>query len=128
MAIYDAWKRLAFDAQGQPVKHVWDDYLEKEKAVYTSILKEKTTCIEGTAAELSKSLRFTLPQVASFVDGIRECVDGLPPTEELEEDTKLTINIDFARLYRQMVEYKAEALYTLPEWNNIFTQEEQKNL
>jgi len=128
MALHDSWKRIAFDVQGQPVKHTWDEYLAKEKAVYENILKNKTTRLEGTVAELSESLRLTLAQVTAFVDGIRECVNELPPTDELEEDTKLTIEIDFANLYKQMVEYKAETLYTLPEWENIFTAEEQKNL
>ena len=128
MALFDAWKRIAFDAQNQPVTHTWDEYLAKEKTVYMSILKNKTTTLQGTVAELAEELRFTLPQMAAFVDGIHECVDNLPPVGDLEESTALTIEINFTRLYKQMVEYKAEPLYTLPEWDNIFTKEEQKNL
>jgi len=128
MALFDAWKRIAFDAQNQPVTHTWDEYLAKEKAVYVNILKNKTTTLQGTVTELADELRFTLPQMAAFVDGIHECIDNLPPVGDLEETTALTIVIDFARLYKQMVEYKAEPLYTLPEWENIFTKEEQKNL
>ena len=128
MALIDAWKRIAYDVKNQPVNHVWDDYLAKEKAVYVGILKNKTNRIEGTAKEIAQQFNFTLPQTAAFFDGIQECVDNLPPLNEIEEDTPIAIDIEFDRLYKQMVEYKADTLYNLPEWDNVFTQEEQKEL
>jgi len=128
MALIDAWKRIAYDTQGQPVKHVWDEYLAKEKAVYINILKTKNNRIEGTIAELAEQFRFTTIQTAAFFDGIHECVDGLPEIDSIEEDTKIVVSIEFDRLYKQMVEYKADALYNLPEWENIYTKDEQKQL
>jgi hypothetical protein len=126
MRVYDAWKRVAYDTQGQPVKHVWDDYLAQEKVFYKKILGEKVTLIEGTVAEIGERYGFSLTQVAAFLDGIHECVDGLPEIEDLEDTTPIKFEIEYLRLFKQMVEYKAEALYTLPEWNGIFTTEEQK--
>jgi len=128
MPLYDAWKRIAFDTKGQPVKHVWDEFSAREKAVFVNLLKTKTTTMEGTVAELAEKFKFTNIQMCQFLDGIHECVDDIPPVEEIEETTAIKLEIDFTRLYKQMVEYKAEALYTLPEWDNIFTPEEQKNL
>ena len=128
MALFDAWKRIAFDTKEEPVKHVWDEYLAREKAVYINILKDKTTKIEGAVAELAGKFRFTNVQMAAFLDGIHACVDGLPEMNEIEENTNISFEIEFGRLYKQMVEYKAEVLYKLPEWNNVFTPEEQKEL
>jgi uncharacterized protein YecA (UPF0149 family) len=128
MLLLDAWKRVAFDRQNQPVTHVWDEYLAKEKSVYIGLLKEKKSRIEGTIEELAESLRFTNVQMCAWLDGIHECVDGLPPLTEVEETTKIAFDIEFDRLYKQMVEYKADTLYTLPEWENIFTPEQQKEL
>jgi len=128
MALIDAWKRISLDAQGQMVKHVWDDYLAKEKVIYTNILKSKTTRIEGTATELAEQFRLSLPQIAAFFDGIHECVDNLQPIDEIEESTNIAFDIEFDRLYKQMVEYKADTLYNLPEWENVFTKEQQKEL
>jgi len=126
MALYDAWKRVAFDTQGQPVKHVWDEYLAKEKKVYKEILSQKLQLVEGTMAELSQRFDLSTAHMAAFIDGIHEAVDGLPPTDELEADTPIKLDIDFKRLFKQMVEYKAKDLYTLPEWDDIFTPEEQR--
>jgi len=128
MGLYEAWKRVAFDTQNQPIKHVWDEYLAKEKAAYIDILKNKTTKIEGTVKELAERYNFLPIQMCGFFDGIHECVDGLPAVEKIEEDTNISFEIEFDRLYKQMVIYKADDLYKLPEWINIFTKEEQKEL
>jgi len=128
MPLQDAWKRISLDTKGEPVKHVWDDYLAKEKSVYANLLKNKTSRLEGTVAELATQLRFAPTHMFAFLDGIHECVDGLPELETIEEDTPIAIDIEFDRLYKQMVIYKAENLYTLPEWENIFTPERQKEL
>ena len=128
MALQDAWKRVALDTKGEPVKRIWDEYHLKEKGVYSKLLKEKTTSINGTVAELAESFRLTNIQMFAFLDGIHECVDGLPPLEEIEESTPIAFEIEHPRLYKQMVAYKAEDLYNLAEWNEIFTPEEQKEL
>jgi len=128
MALINSWKRIAFDTKNQPVQHIWDDYLAKEKAVYMDLLKTKTSRIEGTVTELADKFGMSLPQMAAFFDGIHECVDNLPSVDEIEETTAIAIDVEFDRLYKQMVEYKAENLYNLPEWDNVFTEEEQKAL
>ena len=46
---------------------------------------------------------------------------------ELEENSPIKLEIDFEKLYKKMVEYKAEHLYKLPQWDNIYTEEERKN-
>ena len=126
MALHDAWKRVAFDPQGQAVKHVWDEYLAKEKKVYKEILSQKLTLIEGTMEELSSRFGLNTTHMAAFVDGIHEAVDDLPPINEIEADTAIKMEIDFKRLFKQMVEYKAKELYSLPEWNDIFAPYEQR--
>ena len=128
MPLLDAWKRIAFDKKQEPIKHVWDEYLAREKDVYIGILNNKTTKIEGVLSELAAKYRFTNVQMCAFLEGIHECVDGLPPIGEVEENTEISFDIEFDRLYKQMVEFKAEPLYKLTEWNNIFTPEEQKEL
>ena len=128
MGLQDAWKRISLDTKGEPVKHTWDDYLSKEKVIYANILRNKTTRLEGTVSELAENLRLTPTHMFAFLDGIHEAVDGVPPLEEIEESTPIAFDIDFERLYKQMVIYKADELYNLPEWNVIFTPERQKEL
>ena len=126
MPLMDAWKRVAYDTTGQPVARVWDELHAKEKNVYISILRDKQTEVKGTVLELSEKYKMTPIQVYGFLDGIHEAVDTLPELETIVEETEIAFNIDFERLYKQMVEYRAESLYSLPEWDEIFTKEEQK--
>ena len=129
MGLQESWKRVALNQQGKPVKHVWDDFYAKEKAVYKTILRDKVNHIEGTVSELAEKFSFSEMQMYPFLDGINEAVDGLTANvEEIEADTPISFDVDFAKLYKKMVEYKAEELYNLPEWNEIFTPEEQKQL
>ena len=126
MPLMDAWKRVAYDTTGQPVPRIWDELHAKEKNVYISILRDKQTEVKGTVIELSEKYKMTPIQVYGFLDGIHEAVDTLPELETIVEETEIAFNIDFERLYKQMVEYRAESLYSLPEWDDIFTKEEQK--
>jgi hypothetical protein len=126
MRVYDAWKRLAFDTKGQQNKRNWDEYLALEKNVYKRLIHERINHAEGTVAALGEQFNLSPTHMAAFLDGIHECVDGLPEIEELEDTTEVVLNIEWERLYKQMVEYKAEHLYNLPEWDEIFTPEQQK--
>ncbi|MCL2664653.1 MAG: SEC-C metal-binding domain-containing protein [Defluviitaleaceae bacterium] len=128
MGLYEAWKRIAFDTMGQTVSRIWDIYLPLEKKVYESILREKCTRVEGTVKELAARFNMTTLQVCAFFDGINEAVDGLPDLEDMEEDTAVAFDIEYERLYKQMVEYKAEKLYSLPEWDNVIEPDRQKEL
>ena len=128
MGLHDAWKRIAFDPQGQPVKHTWDEFSAKEERIFEELLRDKTTTIEGTVAEVAEKFRITPVQMTQFLDGINECVENVPDIDELEESTPLKLTIEFDKLYKQMVEYKADHLYSLAAWNGIFTPEEQREL
>jgi len=108
------------------IKHVWDEYLAQEKKVYKGLLSKKQQLVEGTVEEVAESFGLSNVYMSAFLDGIQEAVDGLPPIEEVVAETKIKLEIDFKRLYKQMVEYKAEELYELPEWDDVFTPEEQK--
>ena len=55
LTLYESWKRVAFDTQGKAIKHVWDDYLAKEKKVYMEILTQKLHLIEGTMEEIGRA-------------------------------------------------------------------------
>ena len=126
MALFEAWKRIAFDAQGRTVKHVWDDFQAKEKQVYKDILSQKIQKVEGTIESIGKDFGLSHMHMAAFIDGIHEAVDNLPPVTGLVAETEITFEVDFKRLYKQMVQYKAKELYSLKEWDDIFSPEEQR--
>ncbi len=128
MSIYEDWLKKAFTSEGKSVDAVWNVYLPAEQKVYEYILENKVTNINGTVTELCERFDMPVDYVIAFVDGINDILDDKYDVNQLDENSYIEINIDFKKLYKKMVEYRAEHLYTLKQWNNIFDETEQKIL
>ena len=128
MSLYESWITKAFNQEGRSVDAVWNVYLPKEQKIYEYILGEKVTEIKGTVTELSKRFDMTCEEIVAFIDGINEALPEMLEVNELDENSDVQLAIDFERLFKKMVEYKAEHLYTLPQWNEIFDEAKQKEL
>ena len=63
--------------------------------------------------------------MTGFLDGIDESLqDGIDnQIEEMEENSEVSLAFDKEKLYKNMVGAKADWLYELPEWDEIFTPE-----
>ena len=126
MGIYANWMNAAYDERGGLVKRTWDAYLPLEQAIYEAMLTSKDGVIKGTVAELAEKYGMTHEQTMGFLDGISGAMDVAPEFDDFEEGTAVDVNIDFATLYKKMVEYKAEHLVALPQWDNVFSADERK--
>ena len=126
-SLYDTWFFKAYQQEDTGARQrVWASYLESEQKIYEEILENKITKIEGTIAELSEKYKMPPDEIVAFVDGINEVLPELIDVKALTEESHVEINIDFERLYKKMVEYKADHLYSLPQWDNIFDEETRK--
>ena len=128
MSLYSNWMNKAFTKEGRSVDAVWDQYVPKEQRIYEYILSEKVEILEGKVAELAAKFNMTAEEIVAFVDGINEAISQSYDVNTLEENSDLKLCIDFEKLFRKMVEYKAEHLYTLPQWNNIFDTKKRHEL
>ena len=66
--------------------------------------------------------------MTGFLDGINDSLKTPNPIEEMEEDTEVSLAFDKELLYKNMVDAKADWLYDLPMWDDIFTPEHKKEL
>ena len=128
MSIYEDWLAKAFTKEGRSVDAVWDVYLPAEQKVYEYILENKVTNLSGTVTELGKKFNMSAEYVIAFVDGINDILPDKYDVKKLDENSQIDLVIDFEKLYKKMVEYKAEHLYTLKQWDNIFDETKQKAL
>ena len=128
MNLYESWFKKAYTKDGRINNVFWNDFMPKEQKIYEHILSEKVTKIEGSVKQLSEKFDMPLEYFIGFIDGINDIQEEKVKLEELKEDSNVCINIDFETLYKKMVEYKADHLYSLPEWKNIFTEEQLKQL
>lgn len=128
MKLYEQWFRKAYTQDGKINVSLWDDFMPKEQKIYELILEEKIEKIEGTVSELANRFNMPTDYIVGFIDGINDTQKTPISMESLSEDTNVCINIDFEVLYKKMVEYKADHLYNLPQWKNIFSEDKLKVL
>jgi len=119
MGIYDEWLKMAYTKDGGTDKQLWSKYLPLEQNVYEGLLSTKTNSVEGTVAELAERFNMPVEYVCGLIDGVNDCLNEQIELKALKEDSLITISFEFERLYQKMVDYKAEHLYNLPQWDNV---------
>ena len=84
--------------------------------------------VKGTVKELAEKYDTTVQLMTGFLDGIDESLKTPNNIEEMTEDTEVSLDSDYEKLYMNMVGCNAEWLYTLEEWDNLLTPERRKEL
>ncbi len=131
MTILENWRNLAYGdgLDDKEKEELWTGYFQVEKGIYEHILSKPEEVVEGTVEELAKRYGTDVQTMTGFLDGINESLKGYEnPIETMDENTVVKIEIDPEKLYYNMVEAKAEWLYSLPQWDQILTEEKKKEL
>lgn len=132
MSLYEEWKEVSDidpEEDEKGYKALWNEYLTKETAFYEDILGKKQDVVEGTICELAEKYDVTPVMMAGFMDGISESLKSdFDNLEELEADTQVRLEIDFEKLYYNMVGVPAQWLYELPQWDDILTAQRKREL
>ena len=130
MALLQEWQKIAYDEnkdQGE-LQRFWQRYFLLEKDVYEQLLTNPDEAVEGTVKELAEKYDLDILEMAGFLDGINDSLVTPNPIDTMEEDTKVSLAFDKVKLYKNMVDAKADWLYDLPMWDNIFDAETKKAL
>lgn len=130
MTLLEQWREKAYSetANKGDLQRLWANYFEQEKAIYSELLKNKDDAVTGTVKELADRYKVDLMTMVGFLDGINESLVVSNPIEEMKEETKVSLEYDKEKLYKNMVAAGADWLYELTEWNDIFDEEKQKEL
>lgn len=129
MSLYNQWQQLAQQENDQEkVNEFWKNYCQLEQGIYEEILSKKQNSWEGTVAELAEGFNVTPVYLTGFLDGINESLEESVDLEGLEEGSSVALNINFEKLYFNMLAAKADWLYNLDEWQSILTEERRKEI
>lgn len=123
MNLYKSWLVQAYNKDGQSIGKFWDEYMPLEQKIYEDLIGNKIDTIKDTVENLGKKYNMNNECICGFIDGINDVLDTPLDMETIEKNTEIDIRIDFEKLYKKMVEYKAEHLYTLEQWTNVFDEE-----
>lgn len=130
MALLEKWHEIAYSetANKGDLQRLWAEYFQKEKAIYEELLKTPDKAVKGTVKELAEKFDVDLMTMTGFLDGINDSLKKPNPIEEMEEDTKVSLDFDKELLYKNMVGAGADWLYELEAWEEIFDEETRKKL
>lgn len=129
MTLYQEWTNKIEEHQSTGTYNDFiESYLTLEKNAYEDILEKEQKTLTGTVKELADSFSMDLVTFIGFLDGINSSLTEELNLDELEENSSINSNIDYQKLYYNMMKAKAEWLYTLPQWDNLLSDEEKKQL
>ena len=130
MALLEEWQKIAYDQQADrgKLQKFWQRYFMLEKGVYEKLLTNPDEKVEGTVKELAEKYDLCIMDMTGFLDGINDSLVTPNPIDTMEEDTKVSLAFDKEKLYKNMVDAKADWLYELPQWDEIFDADTKRKL
>lgn len=129
MSLYEDWKQLAGKERTEAeYNQYWAEYFEKEKKNYEYILENHTEIISGKLNDIAQKFDMDPVTFAGFIDGINTSLVEMINLDELSQDSEISFNIDFEKLYYNMHDAKADWLYKLPQWDNVLSDERRTEI
>ena len=129
MALYEIWRNMAESITSQEAYNAyWNEYFAAETENYKKILADASVTYEGTVKDVAEKFNMTPVVFTGFIDGINTSLNAAIDVETLEEDTEIKLDIDFEKLYFNMLEAKAKWLSSLSEWDGVLSQEKRNEI
>ncbi|HAF60612.1 MAG TPA: hypothetical protein DCK81_05685, partial [Clostridiales bacterium UBA9856] len=128
MSLYEQWKEELENQTDETFEAFWSKYSSGETKIYSSILGEGNPVIQGNIKELAEKYEVDPVIFMGFLDGINTSLRTPLELGGLKDQDSITLDIDFEKLYFNMLQAKADYLYTLEEWNSILSEEKRQEI
>lgn len=129
MSLYKQWTDMVIEyVKTKGEQAFWNEYMTLEKTIYKDLLANYKDGFTLTINELAKKQNTTPEFVMGFVDGINDSLKSPLDLESLTGDDEVSLDVDLEKLYFNMLDAKAEYLYTLPQWEGIFSSEKRNEI
>ncbi|MDP4091626.1 MAG: SEC-C metal-binding domain-containing protein, partial [Bacillota bacterium] len=106
----------------------WAEYSAMETEIYKDILAYHSSPLKGSINELAKKYEVAPEFFMGFVDGVNDSLVEKFDLDSIEPEQELTFVMDYEKLYFNMLDAKADYLYSLPQWDGIFSLEKRKEI
>lgn len=128
--LLEQWRAVAYNEKSDrgQLQKFWASYFQIEKEIYEQLLSNPEEEVRGTVKELAQKYNQSVMTMVGFLDGIDESLKVPNPIETMDENTEVNLVYDKELLYKNMVAAKADWLYELPQWKEIFSEEELRKL
>lgn len=128
MSLFKEWKALIENQTKASYAGFWEEYSSTEKRIYAAILKDHDLKIADTFSSLS--IRYEASDVLfmGFLDGINTSLLKELELEKVIPSSKVSLEINYEKLYFNMLQAGADYLYELPQWKSILTDEKMAEI
>ena len=123
MSLYKQWVDLMEGQTEETFESFWDEYSGTETRIYENILENKDVHLAGKFSELVEKFEANPVIFMGFLDGIQTSLNNPFDLEKIDENSDIDLDVDFEKLFFNMLKAEAEYLYTLPQWENILSEE-----
>lgn len=129
MNLYKQWTDMVVEyVKTKGEKAFWAEYMEIETSIYKEVLSKHKDSYELKITDLAEKFETTSEFVMGFLDGINDSLKTPLDLETITENDEIKLEVDLEKLYFNMLDAKAEYLYTLPQWEGIFSPEKRKEI
>lgn len=123
MSLYQDWKDLMESQTEETFEAFWKEYSETETKIYKYILSNHQDHLTGTVAELVEKFECNKTIFVGFLDGINSSLNVEIDLNGVTDYYAVDLDIDFEKLYFNMLAAEADYLYTLVEWEQVLTED-----
>ena len=128
MSLYQEWVDLYEGQTNETFQKFWNEYSAAETKIYTELLSSPESKYEGVVKDKAAELDIDIKIFMGFLDGINDSLKESLDIEKIEPDTQFSLDVDYEKLYFNMLDAKADYLYTLPQWDAILTEEKRAEI
>ena len=128
MSLYQEWVDLYEGQTTATYQKFWNEYSAAETKIYTELLSSPESKYEGVVKDKAAELDIDIKIFMGFLDGINDSLKESLDIENIEPDTQFSLDVDYEKLYFNMLDAKADYLYTLPQWDAILTEEKRAEI
>ena len=128
MSLFEQWQDLIDHQTDETFGAFWEKYSSTEKRIYSGILENHKEKVTGSFQELAEKYEADPVIFMGFLDGISTSLNHDLDFKSFDEKSQIELDIDYNKLFFNMLEAKADYLYTLPQWEQILTEEERQEI
>ncbi|MBK5262701.1 MAG: SEC-C domain-containing protein [Peptostreptococcaceae bacterium] len=128
MTLFEQWENLIDNQTDETFPEFWEKYSSTEKSIYIKILDNTSKKVSGTLKELVSEYQADPVIFMGFLDGINASLNNVLDFKSFDENSEIFLDIDYEKLYYNMLVADADYLFTLPQWEIILSEETRESI
>lgn len=129
MSLYKEWKKLIESQNEESYPKFWEEYSDAEIKIYSDILANKDVIISGTFEELQKKYEVRNLMFMGFLDGVNTSLNSDELNlDSIAPESDIKLDIDFEKLFFNMLDADADHLFSLDEWNDVLSEDDRRRI